>query len=244
MELDKDFFNQFEYKEIEFKGEKGEVPAKYFDVFSFSAVFPVSARKLKRYLPSKKMKLIKPFPGISLIFVIAYEYKHISVLEPYNEVGIGIPLIFQEGNQKYEGSKFIHLPVTTERARELGCDLYGYPKFVADINFEKGERTTKCTLNHDNKHVLSLEIPKLEVEETFSETHSFTVKDKKLLRTRVTSQGFSGTDREKGKAILSFGDHPIAKEIDDLLYRNESVAHSYEPKKQAILPLAEEEYDL
>jgi hypothetical protein len=77
-----------------------------------------------------------------------------------------------------------------------------------------------------------------------SETHSFTVKDNKLLRTRVTNQGFSGTSKEKGKAILSLGDHSIGKEIDDLLYKNESVAHSYDPKKQGVLPLAEEEYDL
>ncbi len=244
MELDKDFFNQFEYKEIEFKGEKGEVPAKYFDVFTISAVFPVSARKLKKYLPTKKMKLIKPFPGISLIFVIAYEYKHISALGPYNEVGIGFPFIFKDGEQKYEGSQFIHLPVTTERARELGFDLYGYPKFVADIKFEKGEQTAKCTLNHDNKHILSLEVPKLESEASSSETHSFTVKDNKLLRIRVTSQGFSGNSREKGKAILTLGNHPIANEIETLLYKNESVAHSYEPKKQGVLPLAEEEYDL
>ncbi len=244
MELDKDFFNQFEYKEIEFKGEKDEVPAKYFDVFTISAVFPASAKKLKKYLPSKKMKLIKPFPGISLIFIIAFEYKHISALGPYNEVGIGFPLVFKAGDRKYEGTKFIHLPVTTERARELGNELYGYPKFVADINFEKGEHTTKCVLNHDNKHILSLEVPKLEVESQLSETHSFTVKNNKLLRTRVTTQSFNGSSREKGKALLTLGDHPIAQEIDELLYKNESVGHSYEPKRQTALPLAEEEYDL
>ena len=244
MELDKDFFKQFEYKEIEFEGEKGEVPAKYFDVFTISAIFPASAKKLKKYFSTKKMKLIKPFPGISLIFVIAYEYKHISALGPYNEVGIGFPFIFKDRTQEYEGTQFIHLPVTTERARKLGVDLFGYPKFVADINFEKGEQTTKCTLNHDNEHILSLEVPKLEVEETLRETYSFTVKDNKLLRTRVLSQGFTGTSQERGKAILTLGNHPIAKEIEDLLYKNESVAHSYEPKRQVALPLAEEEYKL
>ena len=244
MELDKHFFDQFDYEEIDFKGEKGEVPAKYFDVFTISALFPVSAKKLKKYLPTKKMKLIKPFPGISLIFIMAYEYKHISALGPYNEVGIGFPLVFKTGDQKYEGTQFIHLPVTTERARELGFDLYGYPKFVADIHFEKGGQTTKCNLIHDDEHILSLEVPKLEVKETTSVSHSFTVKDNKLLRTRVSSQGFNGTSREKGKAILTLGNHPIAKEIDELLYKNESVAHSYEPKKQVALPLAEEEYEL
>ena len=244
MELDKDFFNQFEYKEIDFKGEKGEVPAKYYDVFTISAVFPVSARKLKKYLPTKKMKLIKPFPGISLMFVIAFEYRHISALEPYNEVGIGFPIIFREGDQKYEGTRIIHLPVTTERARELGFELYGYPKFVAEINFEKGENIITCVLNHENKHILTLQVPKLEVAEGTSETHSFTVKDNKLLRTRVTTQSFSGSSREKGKANLALGDHPIAEEIKELLYKNESVGHSYEPKRQTVLPLAEEEYEL
>ena len=102
MELDKDFFTKFKYKEIDFKGEKGEVPAKYFDVFSFAAVFPVSAIKLKKYLPSKKMKLVKPFPGVSLIFIIAYEYKQISALGPYYEVGIGYPLKLKKLKNRYQ----------------------------------------------------------------------------------------------------------------------------------------------
>ncbi len=244
MELDKNFFSKFKYEEIDFKGEKGEVPAKYFDVFSFAAVFPVSARKLKKYLPSKKMDIIKPFPGISLIFIVAYEYKHISALEPYNEVGIGYPLKFRDGEQDFDGSQFIHLPVTTERARELGVDLFGYPKFVADITFDDYENSLKCTVHHENQLMLTLEVPKMEVEEEFSENHSFTVKDDKLLRTRVTSQGFSGSSNERGKAKLKLGNHPISKEIKKLLLMNKSFGHSYMPKRQTVLPLAEEEYEL
>jgi hypothetical protein len=244
MELDKDFFDRFEYKEIEFKGEKDFVPAKYFEVFSFAAVFPVSARKLKKYLPTKKMKLIKPFPGISLIFIKAFEYKQISALDPYNEVGIGFPLTFKDDDQTYEGSQFIHLPVTTERARELGVELFGYPKFVADIDIESGEHTAKCKLTHEDKHILTLEVPKLEVEAQISETHSFTVQNNKLLRVRVSGQGFTGMSSEKGQAILKLGDHSIGQEIDKLLYKNESVGHSYDAKVQTVLPLAEEEYEL
>ncbi len=244
MELNKDFFDKFEYEKIEFIGDMHEIPAKYYDVFSIIALFPVSAKKLKKYLPSKKTKLVKPFPGISLMFIVAYEYKHISVLEPYNEVGIGFPLTFKDKNQKYEGTHFIHLPVTTELARKAGVDLLGYPKFIADINFEKNEYTTKCKLNHEKKNILTLEVPKEEVKETFTESQSFTVKDNKLLRIRVTSQGYSGSSKEKGKAILALGDHPISKEIEDLLHKNESVGHAYEPRKQLALPLAEEEYEL
>ena len=225
MELDEYFFDQFEYQEIEFKGEKAIVPAKYYDFFSMSAVFPVSARKLKKYLPTKKMRLIKPFPGISLIFVIAYEYKKISALEPYNEIGIGFPLIFQEGDQKHEGTKFIHLPVTTERARELGVELFGYPKFVAEIKFEHGEHTSKCNLRHDEKHILSLEVPKIETDAKTTVNQSFTVKNNRLLRIKVSGQGFSGSSTEKGKAILKLGDHPIGDEVKGLLYKNESVGH-------------------
>ena len=245
MELDKDFFDQFEYKEIDFEGDKGVVPAKYYDVFSISALFPVSARKLKKYLPTKKMKLIKPFPGISVIFVKAYEYKLISELGPYNELGIGYPFIFKDGDIEFQGTQFIHLPVTTEPARELGVELFGYPKFIADIEFEKSDHTTTCTLNHNNKHILSIEVPVLKVKRDDSKTtHSFSVKGNKLLRTVVTSQGFSESSSERGKATLSLGDHPISKEIEALLYKNESVGHSYEPKKQLVLPLAEEEYEL
>ncbi|MFW9852563.1 MAG: acetoacetate decarboxylase family protein [Candidatus Thorarchaeota archaeon] len=243
MELDKDFFKKFKYEEIDFKGEKGEIPAKYFDTRSFSAIFPASSRKLKKYLPTKKMKLIKPFPGISFIFVVAYEYKHISALEPYNEIGIGYPLKFKDKDQEYIGSQFIHLPVTTERARELGADLFGYPKFVADITFEDYNNSSKCILKHEGNLILTLEVPKTDVTEEFSENHSFTVKDNKVLRTRVTGQGFVGTSQERGIAKLILGTHPISQEIKKLLLINKSFAHTYTPKRQTVLPLAEEEYD-
>ena len=244
MELDKNFFDDFEKSTIEHKGKKYELPAKYYDFSSIIAYFPVSARKLKKYLPTKKMKLVKPVPGISYIFIIAYQYKHISIMEPYNEVGIGFPLVFKDNKQKYEGSHFIHLPVTTEFARMAGVDLFGYPKFVADISYEEHENSITTTLKSDNEHILTLEVPKIEVEEERREVYSFTIKDNKILRIKITSQGYSGINQEKGKALLQLGEHPISGEIKSLLFTNDSVGHGYDPKRQMVLPLAEEEYEL
>ncbi|MCG3222673.1 MAG: acetoacetate decarboxylase family protein [Candidatus Heimdallarchaeota archaeon] len=244
MSLDKDFFNNFEYKHIEFEGEEFEFPVKYFDFLRMTAFFPASARKLKKYLPSKKLKLVKPFPGISLIFIIAFEYRKLANIEPYNELRIGFPVIFKDKKKKYQGTYVIHLPVSTEDSCAEGIEFWGYPKFVADIIFEETKHTQICSLKHENQEVLSLEIRKLDTKVQYTESNSFTVKGSKLLRTVIKSQALSGVNREKGEAILSLGDHPISKELKLLLLRNESVGHRYDPKVQMILPLAEEEYDL
>jgi len=244
MKLDEDFFDKYEYQIVEFEGEKYEFPVKYYDLQRIAAFFPASARKLKKYLPSKKLKLYQPFPGISLILIIAFKYRKLSNIEPYNEVGIGFPVVLKTNKQKYTGSYVIHLPVSTEDSCKGGIEFWGYPKFVADITFEETDKALTCFLRHENQDILEFRVNKLETEALSEDSNSFTVKENKLLRSIIRTQGFSGKSREKGGATLTLGEHPISKEIEPLFRKTKSVLHAYEPKIQLILPLAEEEYDL
>lgn len=244
MSLDEDFFDKFEYQKVMYDGKEYEEPLKYFDFLRMTSYFPASAKKLKKYLPSKKLKLLKPFPGMSIIFIVAFQYRKVSYLEPYNEVGIGFPVVLKTQKKKIQGTYLIHLPLTTEEACKLGLEISGFPKFIADITFEDTEHTKICHLKHEGKDILSIECKKLDTVVRSSELNSFTVKGNKLLRTVVTSQSLSGGSREKGSALLTLGNHPIAEELKGLLLKTESVGHEYEPKAQLSLPFAEEEYDL
>jgi len=244
MSLDKEFFDKYEYQKVEFDGKEYEAPLRYNDFLRMVAYFPAKARKLKKYLPTKKLKLVKPFPGMSIIFIIAFEYRDVSHLEPYNEVGIGFPVVLKDQKKKIQGTYLIHLPVTTEEACKLGVEISGFPKFVADITFEETEHTKICSLKHENKEILSIECKKLDTDIRSSEGNNFTVKGNKLLRTVVTLQSLYGWTRQKGEAILTLGNHPISEELRELLLKTESVGHEYEPTAQLSLPFAEEEYDL
>jgi len=244
MSLDKDFFKQFEYQKIVFDGKEYEEPLRYYDFLRMVAYFPASTKKLKKYLPSKKLKLLKPFPGMSILFIAVYEYRDIADLEPYNEVGIGIPVILKTKKKKYQGAYFIHLPVTTEEARKIGVEFTGFPKFVADITFEDKEYTKICKLAHENKEILTIEFRKLDTEIQYGEGISITVKGNKILRTVITVQSQHGSSRKKGEASITLGDHPISKELKELLLDTESVGHDYQPKAQLSIPFAEAEYDL
>ncbi len=244
MSLDKDFFKQFEYQKIVFDGKEYEEPLRYYDFLRMVAYFPASTKKLKKYLPSKNLKLLKPFPGMSILFIAVFEYRDISNLEPYNEVGIGIPVELKTQKKKYQGSYMIHLPVTTEEARKIGVEFSGFPKFIADITFEDTEHTKICKLVHENKEILSIEFRKLDTDFRSIESNSFTVKGNKLLRTPVSIQSLYGMTRQKRGVSLTLGDHPISEELKELLLNTESVGHVYEPQAQLSLPFAEEEYEL
>ena len=54
------------------------------------------------------------------------------------------------------------LPVTTERARRGGVDMYGYPKFLADISFSREKDALACTLSEGGKNILVLKGQKLQ----------------------------------------------------------------------------------
>lgn len=77
----------------------------------------------------------------------AYEYRKTDA-DPYNEVSIAIMATFQQRQipgvtlavqaMRHRFTSYVwHLPVTTERARVGGVELFGYPKFIADISFER-----------------------------------------------------------------------------------------------------------
>ena len=53
------------------------------------------------------------------------------------------------------------LPVTTERARIGGVEMYGYPKFLADIVFVDEGNMLACTLSEGGKDILTLKGRKL-----------------------------------------------------------------------------------
>ncbi len=70
----------------------------------------------------------------------------VQIAGPYTEVAIQVPV---EPVDDSPGDKFAHLflPVSTEAARWPGVDIYGFPKFVAKINFVRDENQIACRLD-------------------------------------------------------------------------------------------------
>jgi len=233
------------------------LPVRYYDWSWISALFPAPVAKVLRLLPSKKLKPILLMPGTTMVALTAFEYRKIADVEPYNEFAIsipvqygaavnvpGLPLFFHPvlSPQWYRklGMYVLHLPVTTQAARDFGVEIWGYPKFIAEISFEDAGEMRRCRLRAEGKDIVTLEIKKLATKDRSISFYTYTVQNGRLLRTLVQTQGQYSITRFPGGASFTLGDHPVAEELKALGLGKTAVGRFYAPQVKSLLHPANE----
>jgi hypothetical protein len=149
---------------------------------------------------------------------------HDAGITPYNEFGILLPAVpegsgtlpyvsvFTQGVSGYVW----YLPVTSEPAKALGVDIWGYPKEVADITHDDDGSTRHTSVNVDGQHLIDVTIDR---PPTFSQHDtgvSYTTKDGSLLREKLENDGEIGVWPYSSKLSYTLGDHPRAERLKEL----------------------------
>jgi hypothetical protein len=233
-------------------GLRIELPVCYYNWSAMMAHFPVPTAAVQRLLPTRKLKPVQLVPGKAILSMAAMEYRQIADVAPYNEFGIMVPVLYEGGINimglplilphwfKRFGLYVHHLPVTTQAARDFGVEIWGYPKFVAEITFEDMGQARRCRLRAEGKEILSLEMKKLPTSARAMDFYSYTIKDGQLLRTRIQTQGQYGIARFRGGASCALGDHPIAEELRALGMSRAPVQCIYAENVESLLHRAAE----
>lgn len=223
-------------------GIRMQMTTRILDGSMFSASFKVPLDKAKKIMPSEKILPIEYSSGLAEIYILANEFRHIDILYPYNEVAVAIPISYQSGgkNSISSGLWYLHLPVSTEDGRWGGVENYGYPKFVAEIEFDFRSDTKQCTVTHKGSKILTIKAKATGTLFQEWKYDNITMKDGRLLHSSLSVKGQKGIDETPGGASVSFGDHPIAEELQSLKMEFTSFRHAYMPKIQAILSIARE----
>jgi hypothetical protein len=143
---------------------------------------------VRALLPSPDMHPVEAFRGRALVAFTAFEYRAPDI-DPYNEFSISFPVTFGKRNipglssllmmfRRYFTAYVWQLPVTTERARAAGVELYGYPKFLADITFTTEGGMLACRLSENGRHILTLKGKRLRTSpEKVNRFKTYSVKD-------------------------------------------------------------------
>lgn len=255
--MDETFFAGVKIEEAELStGVRIGLPVRYYDWSVIMAHFPAPAAKVRKLLPSDKLKPALLMPGTAVVSFAAFEYRQIADVAPYNEFGImvpvlykpavnipGLPLLFPHWFKRF-GLYVHHLPVTTQEAYDFGVELWGYPKFVAEISFEDEGEMRRCRLRAEGKDVMTFEVKKLATRTRLMNYYSYTVKDGQLLKTLIQTKEQSGITRFRGGASYTLGDHPIAEELRSLGMGKTAVERLYAPQVQSMLHPAGERLPL
>ena len=112
---------------------------------------------------------------------------------------------------------YIHqLPVDQTFTLAAGTGIWGYPKFLAEIDIDEDERSATCRLEHGGEHVLTLRVATggpLRLATPAMPTYTW--RDDVLRVTEWTTTG-TGLGGHVGGAQLTLGRHPIAEELRGL----------------------------
>lgn len=255
--MEEGFFDGLEKTEVRITGGTVELPILYREATCITGVFTVPAAAVKELLPSPDLVPLLIWPGRALLGFSAFSYRDTSI-GPYNEFAIGIPVRYKPSRNDWPMPAlrmaatlsfdiFIwKLPVTSEVALNAGIDIWGYPKFLADIDFEDKADAVSCRVAAEGKHILTFSVRKMDAKmKTYLDLNSYTVKDGNILWTPV--RGIStglGRSFKPGTVHLELGDHPLAAQIGDLGISKRSATSLYIPNLQTILPAAEKTYPL
>lgn len=224
-----------------------ELPIRYWRTDCFMGLFPADLAAVRDLLPSRRLHPVRLPRGRALLAVVAYNYLETGV-GPYGEIGISPlctldrdapPLLPLLQGYRHGISGFVaHLPVTSRIAREAGRRIWGYPKFVADMDFELRPERQTVTLGEGGREILRLDVRRsgpVAVDRTPLTT--YTVRDARLIRTTIPTRAHVATSVGAAGGELVIGDHPVGRELAALGVSRRPVLTRTYLTHSAILPV-------
>lgn len=222
----------FQYATNTFRTSEGDVtlPMFFYESSNHFAIFSVDIDKARVLAEKEDLAPVDFGNGKAVVALASYDYRKVSI-QPYREVGLAIACVprggsaprdpmaslLQDPDQSDMGFFVINLPVTTQQAVAAGIDLWGFPKFRADISFElDGDRFTGTTMDPGGSGVICTLAGEAGLGAVLPAMHSIFLTRLKGKTLRIHSVMKGATKYAlPGTLKLSVGgsDHPMARNL-------------------------------
>ncbi|WP_146417709.1 acetoacetate decarboxylase family protein [Haloarcula hispanica] len=166
------------------------------------------------------------------VVLLCVEYYRIGddAMAPYDEFAAMIPATTVGWRPpllplltRTAGSYIWSLPVTTEPARALGDEIWGYPKTVADITHHDDATRRETTVVEDGSRVATVGIDWPRAWKRRETVESYAVREGRLERTPIEFQGKLGAAPLSNRVDVDLGDHERADTLRSLDLGSRSV---------------------
>lgn len=226
-----------------------ELPVLYYRDDFFLAAYQADADRVRQYMPCDRLRPVVLPVNRAVVVVMAANYID-TTLGPYGEVAIatlvyhvrrgpgGLPPVLLGLHNP--GYLVLHLPVTGLALSDAGRGVWGYPKFVADIDFTITPEQSRCVLADRDQHILTLQVGNrgLLARER-QPLISYSVRHGQLLRTTVPQRGIFRRSWYPRHVQLVLGDHPIAESLRELDLSARPIQSRYYLDRWGVLPSGE-----
>ncbi len=207
-------------------GREVRLPVEVRDATAAVAYYLVPAAAAQRLISLSGLTVARFLPGRTLCTIGAMDYKD-NDLGAYRE--IAVTFFVREGGRdagplatlpdflRGRLSAYIHqLPVDDEFSCEAGRLIWGFPKFVTQIDLSRSGGAQTATLSAEGRHVLTQRVRSGGRRTLPQRTQvSFAFRDGTLYRTPSLMNGERMGFR-LGGAALELGSHEMADELRSL----------------------------
>ena len=201
-------------------GKTVTMPVDVRDGSSATVIFDVALDSARSLAPTG-FEVIESSPGRAQAALALVDYRD-NDLGSYLEVGT--ILFVRPAGGGEDGTFITHLPVTEEFTCAAGNQIWGFPKSVEQIEVTNTDATSRWVLTMDRELVVDVTVPRGGSDEMPAvPMAAYTLIDGRPHLTRFTQGGTGSGMRFDAEVALTFGDHPIAKELASLGLSAESV---------------------
>jgi hypothetical protein len=210
----------------------GGSPILYHRSRSISTLHRASYEAVREVLPSVDLHPVRMPGGDAVISISGMQHEEITAngveglaALPYGEVLVAaavtrrpappfLPLVAPVWSGIAAGFFVLHLPVTTRVARDAGRLIWGYPKFVADIEFEESVDATRVQLSEGGRDILMLSAaPKGRPTIEQGRWVLYSVLGDELIEESMPIRGVVQNGRLGRLGHLQLGSHQVADEL-------------------------------
>jgi hypothetical protein len=228
------------------------LPVRCIEASALLAAYVVRTDFLQTVTPNP-LRVVELIPGYSALGIACIDYRQ-TTLGAYGEVGISwptvnaarhpglaripaLPLLF--GALWPTLGWWVHkLPVTTEAARDAGVAVWGYPKFIASIDYSWDGAVRTCRLGEGGAEILRLDVDtSMWARPQQFTQRTYTRKDGQLLSTQIQFEGTGMSYFTPWRARLALGPHAMGEELKSWgLGHASAVNVQWFPVWRAVLP--------
>ena len=206
--------------------ERVELPVEVRSAKMVAATFLVDADAAQRLIDDTGLRVSRPRPDTAVCALSAVQYLD-NDLGPYNEIAVALTV---DPHDLPAGAKapspvggavstLIHrLPVNQEFTCAAGTGIWGFPKWVTDIDYADHGRRTDAVLVDDGEFVLGISARKglVPLPPREMEMAAYSWRDGVLRRTPWITRNRRVTARPGGVVVELGATHPMARELAEL----------------------------
>ncbi len=242
-----DFFSTVQQIDLKVEEFEFKAPVFYYDFRDMLAVFPARLSEIRKLMPDKRLSPAQLVPGIGAVMMGALEYSDTGI-GPYNEFSFAIlvnspdflPLpgynMLRQQLRMYNHVYIHRLPVDS-RIALVGGLMFGFPKFMASIEFDDTDQWTSCEVSKGGELLWRLrgrKIPATRYDEMRMFAHLYLQGQPTCLEFRLNVLEY-GMSVKPTDAELELGSHPVAEELRRALLSTRPLMYLNATKTQAIL---------